>query len=219
MENYYELLEVNENASQEVIEKVYKTLAKKYHPDLNPDNPKAAEEKFKKVSAAYEVLSNETKRKEYDQKLQAQKMQEYQRRAASAPQTTSTGQTQPTHSTSTSRPSSTARTTTSTNRGGYQYVDAYSVNENYRKMQEAMAQKAYNDAYYKALRDMGYDVVYEKPFKEKVRDAWTLLKIVATIATIGFIIWQIPFTHDLIVDWYNSSGYFKAFWDTFTSRL
>lgn len=71
MKNYYEELEVNPNASKEIIEKVYKVLAKKYHPDMNSDGDKtAAEEKFKRVSEAYEVLSDDRKRQEYDLQLQ-----------------------------------------------------------------------------------------------------------------------------------------------------
>ena len=69
MKNYYEILEVNKKASQETISKVYKFLAKKYHPDANPDNKQEAEEKFKEISEAYEILSNEEKRKEYDEEL------------------------------------------------------------------------------------------------------------------------------------------------------
>ncbi len=72
MKNYYDELEVNKNASKEVIEKVYKVLAKKYHPDMNQGDAKQdAEEKFKKISEAYEVLSNEEKRKKYDIELEA----------------------------------------------------------------------------------------------------------------------------------------------------
>ncbi len=71
MKNYYEELEVNPNASKEVIEKVYKVLAKKYHPDMNSGADKAAaEEKFKRVSEAYEVLSDDEKRRKYDLSLQ-----------------------------------------------------------------------------------------------------------------------------------------------------
>lgn len=72
MKNYYDELEVSKNASKEVIEKVYKVLAKKYHPDMNQgDTKQEAEEKFKKISEAYEVLSNEDKRKKYDLELEA----------------------------------------------------------------------------------------------------------------------------------------------------
>ena len=70
MKNYYEILEVSENASTEVIEKAYKTLAKKYHPDMWPrDKIFFAESKFKEITEAYEILSNENSRKEYDIKI------------------------------------------------------------------------------------------------------------------------------------------------------
>lgn len=69
-ENYYEILEVNKNASPEIIEKAYKTLVKKYHPDLQEDNLKNIyEEKIKKINKAYDVLSNSEKRKNYDLNL------------------------------------------------------------------------------------------------------------------------------------------------------
>lgn len=63
--NYYEELGVDKNASADDIKKAYRKLAKQYHPDLNKDNPEAAE-KFKSINEAYEVLSDETKRKNYD---------------------------------------------------------------------------------------------------------------------------------------------------------
>jgi len=70
MKDYYKILEVNKSASFEIISKVYKLLAKKYHPDMNLENPEEAEEKFKDISEAYEILSDEEKRKTYDKELE-----------------------------------------------------------------------------------------------------------------------------------------------------
>lgn len=63
--NYYEVLGVSKNAAVKDIKKAYYQLAKKYHPDTNKGDPNASK-KFQEVSEAYEVLSDETKRKEYD---------------------------------------------------------------------------------------------------------------------------------------------------------
>lgn len=61
----YETLEINEKASADEIKKAYRKLARKYHPDVNKDPQ--AEEKFKEINAAYEVLSNPEKKQQYDQ--------------------------------------------------------------------------------------------------------------------------------------------------------
>lgn len=65
--DYYEVLGVSKNASQEEIKNAYRRLAKKYHPDVNPDNKKESEEKFKEAAESYEVLSDPQKRTQYDQ--------------------------------------------------------------------------------------------------------------------------------------------------------
>ena len=66
-EDYYKLLGVKRNASKQEIKKAFKKLSLKYHPDKNKDNPKKAKEMFIKIANAYEVLSDEKKRKIYDQ--------------------------------------------------------------------------------------------------------------------------------------------------------
>jgi len=64
--DYYRVLGVNRDASQEEIKRAFRRLALRYHPDCNPQNQKQAEERFKEINEAYEVLSNEARRRQYD---------------------------------------------------------------------------------------------------------------------------------------------------------
>lgn len=65
--DYYQVLGVDKNATPDQIKKAYRKLAMKWHPDKNPNNKEAAEQKFKEIGEAYSVLSDEQKRKNYDQ--------------------------------------------------------------------------------------------------------------------------------------------------------
>lgn len=74
MKNYYEILEVDVKVSKEMLDKAFKLLAKRYHPDTKPDDKKEwAEEKFKEINEAYEVLSDDEARKKYDLELDYEK--------------------------------------------------------------------------------------------------------------------------------------------------
>ncbi len=64
--DYYEVMGISKDASDDEIKKAYRKLAKKYHPDLNPGD-KTAEQHFKEVNEAYEVLSDKEKKARYDQ--------------------------------------------------------------------------------------------------------------------------------------------------------
>ena len=70
--NYYEILGVDRQASAQEIKKAYKKIAKKWHPDLNHDDTKTAEQKMKEINVAFTTLSNEVARIEYNKKLDAE---------------------------------------------------------------------------------------------------------------------------------------------------
>ena len=69
MPTYYEILEVSPSASEDEIKKAYRKLALKWHPDKNPDQRSAAEERFKKVAQAWSILGDAEKRRQYDAEL------------------------------------------------------------------------------------------------------------------------------------------------------
>ncbi len=214
MKNYYEVLEISENASQEVIERVYKLFAKKYHPDVNPDNPKEAEEKFKEITEAYEVLSDESKRKSYDDKLKYEK----QKQSSSSQTYQSSSYTSSKQESNNSANKTTYTNNSSTNKATYYNTTRTPTEEDvqeanrimnqmaYAQMQQMQAEreyqikKAYNDAYVEALKSMGIKVVYEKSFKEKVRSFFNVLIFLAIIVAVGCVLWLIPSARAQIQD-------------------
>lgn len=81
MKNYYEILEVNKKASKEIIERAYKVLVKKYHPDLYMEEPrKKCEKKIREINEAYDVLSNEILRDRYDRELEEAEYEKFLKR-------------------------------------------------------------------------------------------------------------------------------------------
>jgi DnaJ-class molecular chaperone len=70
LKNYYQVLGIDKGASQEEIKKAFRRMASLYHPDHNPQNTGEAEEKFKDVNQAYEVLSDGARRRQYDLLIQ-----------------------------------------------------------------------------------------------------------------------------------------------------
>ena len=180
MKNYYEILEVDKNASIEVIEKAYKTLAKKYHPDLQAEEEKrTAEEKMKLLNEAYEILSDEEKRKRYDEKITEKNKKEDQRKVENNSNFTN-GQTK----------------------------EREKEIELKMKMQEEIIrakQQAYRDAYIKDLKQRGYRIKYKHGFKYYF-EIFTGITISCVVL---FLIYQIPPIKRYCIMLYNENDVLK----------
>lgn len=225
MKNYYEVLQVDKNASPEIIEKVYKTLVKKYHPDLQPaEERQVAEQKMKLINEAYEILSDNLKRAEYDQKLEMQKLKEEQLKQAqenkvnysdanpntntqniyNSPQNTNTA---PNNYNPIKEPlqyySKTVKDYINQNKqNNYNQSNNEKIyNEKIRKAYS----KAYNDAYINTLKNLGYKIKYKKNFKDYIRTFITLLVVILVFV----ILWHIPFVQNMLLNIYNQNQIIK----------
>lgn len=211
MKNYYEILEINEKASQEVIERVYKLLAKRYHPDMNMDNPKEAEEKFKEISAAYEILSDPKKRKEYDEELQNEKQKEEMKQKSNNAQNSNDYFERNTNTTTINK-----KEAEDFDQDELKYRKEFIKNmARQQAIQEQEMQQAYNDAYYKALEDMGYTIIYKKTF----RDYLSIFLTIVIIAVILFVLWLIPPIQSQLIEIYENSGPIKDIIETIIKAI
>ena len=165
MENktYYDWLEVSPKASQEVIEKAYKALVKKYHPDLQQQNSKNSEEIIKKINEAYSILSDKEKRARYDATLidTTVSKEDYDKLKQEL---------------------YTIKKAQNTN-------NVHTNELNYIQQIEQAKKKAYNDAYIEDMKNRGYKIRYKKSFKDYLKNAITIFIIFILV----WLIWQIPF--------------------------
>lgn len=204
MKTLYEILEVSENASKEIVEKAYKVLAKKYHPDLQAEGEKLeAEKKMKQINEAYEILSDETKRKEYDLKLTEERRQEEAKKQSQTSYSQNPYE-QP-YQTPT-KPMSEKEYREALKR---QYQERREEQERQRKVQEEYEQR-YQQAYEGYLTSLGYKIKYKWTWK-RLRDFMITIFIIILICT---ILWFFPPTNKLIMDFYNSNSIVQAVIDT-----
>ena len=186
MKTLYEILEVSEGASKEIIEKAYKVLAKKYHPDLQGEKDKQkAEELMKQINEAYNILSNDEKRKKYDRELSEQRQAKKQAQI------------------NIQKEQSESISMSSVNK---------QMTEEYRKQQEKIQQQyqeQYQNAYENYLRSLGYKIKYKWTWS-RIKD---LLKTLLIIAVIIVILWLFPPTHKIILDFYKSNTILQAMVD------
>lgn len=208
MKNYYEILQVNEKASKEIIDKVYRTLAKMYHPDANPEEKKKwAEEKFKEINEAYEILSDKDKRAKYDEQLEAERNKAnndtenvrnmykklYEENMYLKRQLQQRTQYNNVQNINTNSTAYNSNNNTTSNQNEYNRADYYKniEEEAERKINETV-QKAYRDAYTRRMKDYGYKIYHKKTFKEKVKDFEVLIITLVILIIIFRILWFIP---------------------------
>lgn len=215
---YYEILEIDKNASSEIVKKAYTTLAKKYHPDLQEGALKQEyEEKLKLINEAYEIISNDDKRKAYDEELKQEdlrKQANFNNSQTQAYNDETDYNVQKTYysNNQASKNSSYSQSQNQTTQSAYSNVNSQNANNNayqqqahqsyndydaYYAEQIRQAQnKAYHDAYVQDLKNRGYKIRYKKTLKDYFKNFIAL----CLTALILFILWQIPFIRNLFKD-------------------
>ena len=227
MKNLYEILEVSENASKDVIEKVYKVLAKKYHPDLQslPSEKEKAEEKMKEINEAYYILSDEEKRKKYDLELANKRIIQENRTSNNNYYTNNTNIYKDPVKTYTN----VTKNNTQNNEGNYENQKESETNsygnskldKRMKKQQKRLEkqlkrkmEEAYLKAYGEYLTKNGYKVQYRMDYKKIP----LLLAVIAVLIFIGWILWIIPITHDYLVQVYEENIIIKKIIDIFIKK-
>lgn len=194
--NYYDILEINKNASQEIIEKAYKILVKKYHPDLQEANLKNKyEEKIKEINEAYEILSDPEKRKNYDLTLKNNEIsnEDYNNLYNE----------------------NVHLKNEINNLKNKNYQNNYSnQEENLEREYKQAYEQAYYNAYIINLKKLGYKIRYKRTYK----DYLALLLTIIFLAALGFILWHIPFVKNYFISLYNDNEILKNIIDIFIHR-
>ena len=225
--NYYEILEVDRNASPEIIEKAYKTLAKKYHPDLQDDiHKREAEETFKIINEAYQTLSNPELRALYDQKIEdtvfsQDKYDEmYQQNQVLKNKLNDLQQHMHNENISSKNPNHFSNTTNTTynsvqnnaqNFNQNPQAEQYKRNLEYEQQVNQARQQAYRDAYIQDLKNRGYKIRYKKSFSDYVKSFIALVIVILIL----FIVFQLPFVKNYFIELYNTNSVFRVIGNIF----
>ena len=192
--NYYDILEINKNASPEIIKKAYTTLAKKYHPDLQKDElKKNFEEKFKLINEAYEVLSNKEQRKLYDTKLS--KIEPDIEKLITENVNLKNELNHLKQSINITKPP---------DKNMLHYSNESLKYENQLKYQQQIEQArkiAYHDAYIQDLKNQGYKIKYKRTFRDYIKNFIALLLTLFIL----LLLWQIPLVHNFLINIYEEN--------------
>ena len=181
MKNYYEILQVNENASKEIIEKAYKVLAKKYHPDLQKDekNKKTMEKKLTEINEAYHILSDSFLKEQYDIELEKEMQEKYKKMYGEKNYSTETG----THY----QPNTTKQNTKT------RKPEPKNKNEQQDRKKPKIGTI---DSAIELVKELYQDRPKRQEYKEMTKkDIIAILLTIVIVIAIGIILWFIPFTN------------------------
>lgn len=211
MENktYYDWLEVSPKASPEVIEKAYKALVIKYHPDLQKNNNQESEIIIRKINEAYDVLSNPVKRTEYDTQLNKKSQSNYVSKDDyyKLQQELNLLKQKQNNSIKSSQYYSKQQQSESSYSQQELKKKQYELEKEYYNQIQTAQKKAYHDAYIEDLKNRGYRIKYKKSLKYYLK----LTIICIIILLILWILWKIPFIHNYIVNLSNDNIIIKIF--------
>ena len=210
--DYYSILQINRNASPEIIEKAYKTLVKKYHPDLqqSEESKKEAEEVLKNINEAYEVLSDKDKKQKYDSTLYDNTISKedfnklYEQNQILKNKINNLQNNYNINHLSNSNIDKQNISYEKKSKKDYELKEKQQDLE-FKKQIEQAKRQAYYDAYIQDLKNRGYTIKYKKTFKDYIRYFITIVVIILVF----FILWQIPFIHDYITDLFESNELLK----------
>lgn len=211
--NYYDILEINKNASPEIVEKAYKTLVKKYHPDLQENNLKIKyEEKIKKINEAYDILSDTEKRKNYDLTLNNIEISENDYNNLINENINLKNEINYLKNNFNKINTHNIQNNNYNNQtNNYNLNNNKNTKNNINEQINNAVNKAYYDAYIQDLKNRGYKIKYKKTFK----DFLALIITVLIIIFISIILWHIPFTKNYLINLYNENSAFKFIIDLF----
>lgn len=209
MKNYYEILEVNKKASKEVIEKAYKVLVKKYHPDLYTGQKKNyAEEKLKEINEAYSVLTDEFMKEQYDAELEKQEQAElykkYNQKQTNNIKTNMNN----------------VNNTASNRKENKNHKSQRNNNEESEDFNERM--KKHKVGSFSGIVELCKELYKNKPKRDEMKEV-TKKDIIALVLTIIVVVlilvalWYIPFTNGWIRQLLFENSLFNAIASLFTS--
>lgn len=201
-QNYYDILEVNKNASSEIIEKAYKTLVKKYHPDLQENDLKIKyEEKIKKINEAYDILSDPEKRKKYDLNLKNTEISinDYN---------------------SLYQENINLKNNLNILKEKLNYLNNiqnnYEKNNlNYNNLENNKNYSENNNINYNDINYTNYFSNFFVNIKNKLKDLFAFFITILIIIFIFFILWHIPFTKNYLIKLYNENSILQFFVNLF----